>query len=218
MVSRIDIGPDGGPYVAINENNNDLELQDINGNVIAKWDETEGQWDLNNNSLTNIDAIDASSATLGSVDTGNLNNIYYASDDVALDTAISEASSEDIIQLSEGDYTKDRTISKSLVFRGSAVSARGSRVSASWTIDGGASFFNISGDANTDLTINSTCRISGSGLFGSSSVDVDDDNFIYTSNIGGSITFASGTSGGIVDGCANTVVTDNGSNTVGDIS
>jgi hypothetical protein len=40
-----------------------LELQDINGNVIAKWDETAGQWDLNNNSLTNIDAIDASSVT-----------------------------------------------------------------------------------------------------------------------------------------------------------
>jgi len=64
MVSRIDIGPDGGPYVAINENSNDLELQDINGNVIAKWDETAGQWDLNNNSLSGINAIDASSATL----------------------------------------------------------------------------------------------------------------------------------------------------------
>ena len=71
MVSRIDIGPDGGPYVAINENSNDLELQDINGNVIAKWDETAGQWDLNNNSLTGINAIDASSATLEQADTRN---------------------------------------------------------------------------------------------------------------------------------------------------
>ena len=60
MPSRIDIGPEGGPFVAINENSNDLELQDINGNVIAKWDETAGQWDLNNNSLTGINAIDAS--------------------------------------------------------------------------------------------------------------------------------------------------------------
>ena len=67
MVSRIDIGPEGGPFVAINENNNNLELQDINGNVIAKWDETAGQWDLNNNSLTGINAIDA-----GSVDVGDL--------------------------------------------------------------------------------------------------------------------------------------------------
>ena len=64
MVSRIDIGPDGGPYVAINENSNNLELQDINGNVIAKWDETAGQWDLNNNSLTGINAIDAGSANV----------------------------------------------------------------------------------------------------------------------------------------------------------
>ena len=69
MVSRIDIGPDGGPYVAINENSNDLELQDINGNVIAKWDETAGQWDLNNNSLTGINAIDAGSANVESLST-----------------------------------------------------------------------------------------------------------------------------------------------------
>ena len=61
MPSRIDIGPEGGPFVAINENSNNLELQDINGNVIAKWDETAGQWDLNNNSLTGINTINASS-------------------------------------------------------------------------------------------------------------------------------------------------------------
>ena len=72
MVSRIDIGPDGGPYVAINENNNDLELQDINGNVIAKWDETAGQWDLNNNSLTGINAIDASSVEANDLDIDSL--------------------------------------------------------------------------------------------------------------------------------------------------
>ena len=69
MPSRIDIGPEGGPFVAINENSNDLELQDINGNVIAKWDETAGQWDLNNNSLTGINAIDASSANVESLST-----------------------------------------------------------------------------------------------------------------------------------------------------
>jgi len=74
MPSRIDIGPEGGPFVAINENSNDLELQDINGNVIAKWDETAGQWDFNSNDLTNVGGIVANnltaqnSATLG----GNL--------------------------------------------------------------------------------------------------------------------------------------------------
>ena len=75
MVSRIDIGPDGGPYVAINENSNDLELQDINGNVIAKWDETAGQWDFNINSLTGIDAINASSANLESLSTEHTDTV-----------------------------------------------------------------------------------------------------------------------------------------------
>ena len=54
--------------MAINENSNDLELQDINGDVIAKWDETAGQWDLNNNSLTGINAINAETATVERTD------------------------------------------------------------------------------------------------------------------------------------------------------
>ena len=63
MPSRIDIGPEGGPFVAINENSNDLELQDINGNVIAKWDETAGAWDFQTNDLENVGGIDATGLT-----------------------------------------------------------------------------------------------------------------------------------------------------------
>ena len=116
MPSRIDIGPEGGPFVAINENSNDLELQDINGNVIAVWDETEGQWDLNNNSLTNINAIDASSATLDSVEaegisttiTGTRNDhlllidadsTYNPEDSVDYGTINADGSAETIITL-----------------------------------------------------------------------------------------------------------------------
>ena len=83
MVSRIDIGPDGGPYVAINENSNDLELQDINGNVIAVWDETEGQWDFKTNDLANVGGIDAtgltSSLDVGGNDLTNINAIDASS-------------------------------------------------------------------------------------------------------------------------------------------
>src|SRR6056297_3138195 len=83
MPSRIDIGPEGGPFVAINENSNDLELQDINGNVIAVWDETEGQWDFKTNDLANVGGIDAtgltSSLDVGGNDLTNINAIDASS-------------------------------------------------------------------------------------------------------------------------------------------
>jgi len=104
MPSRIDIGPEGGPFVAINENSNDLELQDINGNVIAVWDETEGQWDLNNNSLTNINAIDASSATLDSSTVGSLEagtqvyeeeSVILQNNEITVNNSLVKVTSED---------------------------------------------------------------------------------------------------------------------------
>ena len=100
MPSRIDIGPEGGPFVAINENSNNLELQDINGNVIAKWDETAGQWDLNNNSLTGINAIDASSANVGSVSTEEA--IIDGNPVKRLDTYIQDGTTSDEITVDFG--------------------------------------------------------------------------------------------------------------------
>jgi len=90
MASELFLGPDGGPYVSINENSNDLELRDINGNVIAVWDETAGQWDLNNKSLTNINAIDASSATL---ERTHIGDHLYARGNVGTDRDESSAAS-----------------------------------------------------------------------------------------------------------------------------
>jgi len=57
MVSRINIGPDGGPYIAINENNGDIELEDNSGNVVAKWDETNTQWDFSTNDIQNVGSL-----------------------------------------------------------------------------------------------------------------------------------------------------------------
>ena len=61
MPSRINIGPENGPYVAINESSGNLQLEDNSGNVVAEWDETNSQWDFANNTLNNVDALDSNS-------------------------------------------------------------------------------------------------------------------------------------------------------------
>ena len=63
MPSRINIGPENGPYVAINEENGNLQLEDNSGNVVAEWDETNAQWDFANNTLNNVDALNSNSVS-----------------------------------------------------------------------------------------------------------------------------------------------------------
>jgi hypothetical protein len=57
MASELFLGPDGGPYVSINENSGDLELKDNSGNVVAFWDESNTQWDLNSNDIQNVGSL-----------------------------------------------------------------------------------------------------------------------------------------------------------------
>jgi hypothetical protein len=72
MPSRINVGPDGGPYIAINENSGDIELEDNSGNVVAKWDESATQWDFSSNDIQNVGLIDTSSVTTGSLDASSV--------------------------------------------------------------------------------------------------------------------------------------------------
>ena len=83
MPSRINIGPEDGPYVAINEENGNLQLEDNSGNVVAEWDETNAQWDFANNTLNNVDALNSNSvnteqASIGEdVDDGDDLSIHH---------------------------------------------------------------------------------------------------------------------------------------------
>jgi methionine-rich copper-binding protein CopC len=63
-IPDVELGPDGGPFVSINENNGDIELKDNSGNVVAFWDESNTQWDFQSNDLTNLASVEA-----GSLDT-----------------------------------------------------------------------------------------------------------------------------------------------------
>ena len=75
MPSRINIGPEDGPYVAINESSGNLQLEDNSGNVVAEWDETNAQWDFANNTLNNVDALDSNSVNTEETDTTNQHEI-----------------------------------------------------------------------------------------------------------------------------------------------
>ena len=227
MVSLIDIGPDGGPYVAINENSNDLELQDINGNVIAKWDETAGQWDLNNNSLTGINSIDASSANVGSVDTEQA-NIGEGLQTVVNTTDLNNKIDDGVtLFLTEsGTQYKVDDISSRVSLQGMG---RGHIRSTTGTTQ-------LATDNDDEITITERCGIRDVLLFdlidaepvsvdidsnrvhiegcGSGDVTVKDDQCYFSGNSGIDITFESGTAESVAVGNVDATITDNGDNEV----
>jgi len=59
------MGPDGGPYIAINENSGNIELEDNTGTTVAIWDDANSQWDFQNNPISNVDSLTSNSVNTG---------------------------------------------------------------------------------------------------------------------------------------------------------
>jgi hypothetical protein len=148
-------------------------------------------------------------------------NYDGADPDERLDAALSDAEDGDRVILEPDRYTADRTIRNSLLIQGypDGFDDGEPDIVANYTINGRTKLLNIQSDKSSTFTINGVvCSISFSDMAASASVDVAADEFRYIGNHGANVVFQSGTSRGIVDGCAVTDVQDNGSNTVGDIS
>ena len=137
--------------------------------------------------------------------------------DAELSDALSQAESGGIIHLLPGDYS-GRTVSKKVQFYGSGFFAA-SVLSGTWTFDKAVRLcgVNLSPDCTANLNGNAY-QVTHSQASGSSEINVDANDGIIGSLINGNVTFVSGTSGNIVDCSTLVSVTDNGSNTVGDIA
>ncbi|CAP12940.1 hypothetical protein [Halobacterium salinarum] len=145
--------------------------------------------------------------------------------DARLDAAIASASAGDVIYLEKtATYATDRTINKRLKLIGTNAWADGSEVSGgTWTFDAEC---RLEGMLIRDPSSGNGVEVApGAAHFAISdcvitgTVNIDEDIARVTDVTGGGeIVFTSNTSGRIVDASAGIKVTDNGSNTIGDIA
>jgi hypothetical protein len=158
---------------------------------------------------------------------------YSGSDaDARLDNALSAASDDDTIYLEAATYSNNRTISQNLTLVGAGrggANGAGTEITGDWELTGRPSTLKncfIAPNNNPldvsarDITVKD-CWIS-SGDQGIEVTGRDSDNaapgvLIIGCNGAGSLTFVSGTSGALVDS-SELSVTDNGTNTVGDLA
>lgn len=209
----------------LNLNNNDLtSLANITANSGATvYDDStqtvgDGTTSADHESVSTNETL---TETIGSGD------YHYAGDydgvdaDDRLDSAIAAASEGDTIYLESANYTATRSVSSAYLFVGlsSTGLSVGARINAEWTLTGnGTGIINIrlenctinldaaqqyietfNGTSDSDIVISADrCRVS-------------DGDFAI-------VTFESGTSQGIADTITRGNVTDNGTNTVGDIT
>lgn len=193
---ELNLGVDGGDPVFTDPQNGD--------EVVLRYDRSAGGW------------------VADSISTENLSSqIYFAKSfgggdiESRLDNAIAAASSGDEIILEDGTYSS-RTISKDLCFRGTNGMTTAVECNA-WTISSDfVSIDNLYITGSWDLSGQYT-HLSQSIISGG--VTVNANNCGITGCRGsGSVTFASGTGNGGIDACWQDItVTDNGTNSVGDI-
>ena len=162
MASRINIGPEDGPYIAINENNGDIELEDNTGAVVAKWDDGQSQWDFVENDISGVGAFDSESVnTEDNVAKVNNRVVYAAHEDfedlqAAYDFAISNGFRSIYVPrdpLNPGGVETDSDFGGEMAFIGAGHGSRSSRL-------GGDSVFNapvrvIGVECNNDWKIES---------------------------------------------------------------
>jgi len=85
MPSRINMGPDGGPYIAINENSGNIELEDNTGTTVAIWDDANSQWDFQNNPISNVDSLTSNSVNTDGLIIGG--TLYEEDDNSPIDVS-----------------------------------------------------------------------------------------------------------------------------------
>jgi len=166
-----------------------------------------------------VDANLVSTAKLGS-------ERHYAGEydggdpDTRLSNAIAAATAGDVLHLESAAYFADRTISKALRITGTGTAGDqtvGTRIeTAQWTISGRTLLQRVNTN-NGDIIIDQ----SGAAVVGlrnsGGSITVNVNGVLLSQLNNADVTFAPGTTGGLVDSSIGTTVTDNGTNTVGNI-
>ena len=209
------------------ESGNLILAETDTGTALFEWDGSAWQFrgpvEMNGEDVSGIGSLTATSGNFDSVNTESLeidDTYHYAADDSELDDVLDNASSGDVIYLGKGPFSSARTITQDrLSFIGTN---REGLISADWTIDASHVIFDRVGlDGSTTITFNdiqcgwfNSIALSSSG----SLLNVQDDNFRAHGLFLFAVEFGDGTDGGIVDSSTGTSVTDNGSNTVGDIA
>ncbi|QGA80262.1 twin-arginine translocation signal domain-containing protein [Candidatus Nanohalobium constans] len=206
-----------------------LEVDDNNGGFIALQYTTSssapGTLELKN---ANLDAGGNDITNAGSVSAEEIGAERHlaegfdgADPDSRLDAALSNASDGDVIYLENAEYSEVRSISVRVSLIGTGgMGGAGTTISADWTLSGIGSILEAVSLSGGTITINGVAsRVEN--IYGSTSqsVTVDADYVGIYNCYNVDVTFQSNTNGGMADGLRNsTTPTDNGSNTIGDVS
>ena len=223
MASRINIGPEDGPYVAINESSGNLQLEDNSGNVVAEWDETNGQWDFANNTLNNVDALNSDSVN---TDGAVIDATFFASTfdgedaDSRLADAVSNLGTEaGKLILEQHQYQSDITLQERNRYAGQwGRHNSGCRFNSEVTTGPNVYIKYVGIDDDGEIIVDGPDNmLSNIVMRSDGDITVQDDRCVISSvtGFGGTITFESDTENGeigVVSG--NTTVTDNGNNSI----
>jgi len=187
------------------------DLYDTNGNPVLEFQ--------GDGSVKSVSTGDTHTETIGAKDYHFAGDYTGADPDARLDAALSDVSGISLVYLEEGTYTANRTIDKEVVIKGVSPAAgtlgTGSRIEGVWTLNQRIMVSQV--DFRAEPICNNSSVTIDSSFIGAGVTISSDYCKVLRSDGQSTITFESGTSGGLVDACTRLSVTDNGTNTAGDI-
>ena len=142
---------------------------------------------------------------------------YDGSDvETRLDNALAAASDGDVIYLESASYDSTRTVTTRVKFEGTNEATSGADIAGDWTLP---EFSGVTVRISGSLTLKNQGFVFGNTHAADITVTGSNCRLIGLQGNGATtITFESDTSNGIIDSSSRVSITDNGSNTVGDIA
>ena len=217
---------------AVDEENGDLVIRDTDGTVAMRRADGTA-WQLEGSDISGVGAFDSESVNTERVDINDY-PILKSKDGYKwgfngdspierLESALNEATRSSTIVLEPVVYDSDFTLDQEdHIFLKGNYPVWGSinrvpRIDGTWTIEAlRVGLEGIHSSGGEIVFESQRSGISGSAFSGDITFQ-DDSCFVFETRAA-SVTFESGTTGGIVDSCSDVAVTDNGDNTMGDIA
>lgn len=168
------------------------------------------QFDINNIRQANAESLNAKETTTA-------DTYRTAVSDTDLSDTISASNAGDTIKIKNVNLSDTYSISKPLTIIGSHYN-KGTEFTSNVTLSDRVLLKNA-GIVGATLTIDARfCRFQDSQGGSGPAVQINADDAMLSNLVGYDVTFASGTSNGLVDSSNRITITDNGSNTIGDIA
>ena len=197
---------------SFDEENGDLVIRDTDGTVVMRRADGAA-WQLEGSDISGVGAFDSESVNTEESDTTIFNGRYFYTD---VQTFANNHDSDGNVLIMNDGFNATETFSRRVKIRNDSFIAGGSAFEsdANLTFERNSVLEHIRASSGASFTFDRASKVIDSDLGSATEITFQADESHFRGNVGGDVTFESGTENGVAVGNSATSITDNGNNEV----